>query len=218
MTTPTPENLARRLRRVLIRGRSRLGPRHNLFEPGIIPTRNWIKSNMNFVEIPLPSNSNNKVDFILRDRKLSSDKSNTFKVMAVQDGHVADTKINLRGDPHEHGELVSRGFLSKISPRQDLPCNDSSSGRLELAKWLTEPDHPLTARVIVNRIWYWHFGKGIVSFWRGWPTLGQGPIWTWPKFVPLGPNPKSFPGGPYGKDFLMEQTRHGHIKIHPLRS
>lgn len=71
MTTPTPENLARRLRRVLIRGRSRLGPRHNLFEPGIIPTRNWIKSNMNFVEIPLPSNSNNKVDFI---------SGNTFKV------------------------------------------------------------------------------------------------------------------------------------------
>lgn len=71
MTTPTPENLARRLRRVATQGRSRLGPRHNLFEPGIIPSRNWIKSNMNFVEIPLPSNSNNKVDFI---------SGNTFKV------------------------------------------------------------------------------------------------------------------------------------------
>ena len=71
MTTPTPENLARRLRRIATQGRSRLGPRHNLFEPGIIPSRNWIKSNMNFVEIPLPSNSNNKVDFI---------SGNTFKV------------------------------------------------------------------------------------------------------------------------------------------
>ena len=59
MTTPTPENLQRRLRRVATRGRSRLGPRHNLFEPGILS-----RSNINFVEISLPSNSNNKVDFI----------------------------------------------------------------------------------------------------------------------------------------------------------
>ena len=117
-----------------------------------------------------------KIDNLKNERAdIQSDKSNTFKVMAVQDGDVADAKINLRGDPHEHGELVSRGFLSKISPRKDLPCNESSSGRLELAKWLTEPDHPLTARVIVNRIWYWHFGKGIVSTIDDFGTTGAEP-------------------------------------------
>jgi len=117
-----------------------------------------------------------KIDNLKNERtEIQSDKNNTFKVMAVQDGDVADTKINLRGDPHEQGELVSRGFLSKISPSEDLPCNDSSSGRLELAKWLTQPDHPLTARVIVNRIWYWHFGKGIVSTVDDFGTTGTEP-------------------------------------------
>tara|TARA_Y100000389_G_C17198980_1_gene382658 strand:+ start:60 stop:641 length:582 start_codon:yes stop_codon:yes gene_type:complete len=60
MTTPTPENLQRRLRRIVTQGRSRLGERrHNLFEPDILK-----RSNMNFVEVSLPSNSNNREDFI----------------------------------------------------------------------------------------------------------------------------------------------------------
>ena len=105
-----------------------------------------------------------KTDNLKKERTgLETDDNNTYKVMAVRDGDVADRNINLRGDPHERGKLVPRGFLSKITPRKVLACADGSSGRLELAKWMTEPDHPLTARVIVNRIWYWHFGKGIVS-------------------------------------------------------
>ena len=63
MTTPTPENLQRRLRRVVTQGRSRLGPRHDLFEPGLIS-----RSNMNFIETPLPSNSNNNVDPITHNK------------------------------------------------------------------------------------------------------------------------------------------------------
>ena len=117
-----------------------------------------------------------KIDNLKKERiEIQSDKNNAYKVMAVLDGDVADTNINLRGDPHERGELVSRGFLSKISPRETLSCNDRSSGRFELAKWMTQPDHPLTARVIVNRIWYWHFGKGIVSTIDDFGTTGTKP-------------------------------------------
>ena len=64
MTTPTPENLQRRLRRIVTQGRSRLGERrHNLFEPDILK-----RSNMNFIEVPLPSNSNNNVDPITHNK------------------------------------------------------------------------------------------------------------------------------------------------------
>ncbi|MDB4711986.1 DUF1553 domain-containing protein [Verrucomicrobiales bacterium] len=117
-----------------------------------------------------------RIDNLKNERAgIQADKNNTYKVMAVQDGDVADTNINLRGDPHEKGELVPRGFLSKVSPRNVLACDDGSSGRLELAKWMTQPDHPLTARVIVNRIWYWHFGKGIVSTVDDFGTTGTEP-------------------------------------------
>ena len=107
--------------------------------------------------------------------KLKSEEENTYKVMSVKDGEVADSNINVRGDPHSKGGIVKRGFLTKIKPSKSLSCNDNSSGRLELANWITQPDHPLTARVIVNRIWYWHFGKGIVSTIDDFGTTGTVP-------------------------------------------
>jgi Protein of unknown function (DUF1553) len=44
-----------------------------------------------------------------------------------------------------------------------LPESETGSGRLQLAQWVTDPKNPLTARVIANRIWHYHFGKGIVA-------------------------------------------------------
>jgi hypothetical protein len=80
----------------------------------------------------------------------------------VIEGKPADAKIQLRGEPNRRGPVVRRGFL-KVLGGQQLPEGRKGSGRLELAGWLAEPKNPLTARVMVNRIWQHHFGRGIVA-------------------------------------------------------
>ena len=75
---------------------------------------------------------------------------------------IADCKVNLRGDVSKLGEQVPRGFLQVVSTSETVSIPEEASGRLELARWLTAPSHPLTARVFVNRIWHHLFGHGIV--------------------------------------------------------
>lgn len=82
--------------------------------------------------------------------------------MGVRDGKKpADCKINIKGDAKKLGDAVPRGFLSACETESDV-VDAKQSGRLQLAQWLTRPDHPLTARVMVNRIWLHLFGEGIV--------------------------------------------------------
>lgn len=80
----------------------------------------------------------------------------------VQEGFAADAKLMIKGEPGNLGAVVPRGFL-QILGGKTLPKQEKGSGRLELADWLTDPENPLTARVMVNRIWLGHFGKGIVQ-------------------------------------------------------
>ncbi len=82
---------------------------------------------------------------------------------AVADGPVADAKIQLRGEPSQPGETVPRGVPKFLEGNEPPGFPKDASGRRQLAEWLTRPDHPLTARVMVNRIWQGHFGKGIVN-------------------------------------------------------
>ena len=70
-----------------------------------------------------------------------------------------EVRIALRGDYHNAGEKVAPGLPAVLAGNMDLP----QPSRKALALWLTQPDHPLTARVMVNRIWQWHFGRGIVA-------------------------------------------------------
>ena len=85
-----------------------------------------------------------------------------IKVMAVKDGKVTDTRLNKRGNPNDLGEVIPRGFLSSIGPVADK-LETENSGRTALVDWLTDKKHPLTSRVMVNRLWRWHFGRGIVT-------------------------------------------------------
>jgi hypothetical protein len=75
----------------------------------------------------------------------------------------ADTKINIKGEMAKLGEVVPRGFLSAFELPEKIEIDAAQSGRLQLAKWITHPAHPLTARVMVNRIWQQLFGTGIVA-------------------------------------------------------
>jgi hypothetical protein len=77
------------------------------------------------------------------------------------------TYVHPRGDPYGKGEEVQPGFLSILDPRDAKitpPAGLNSTGRrTALANWLVDPKNPLAARVMVNRIWQYHFGTGIVA-------------------------------------------------------
>lgn len=69
-----------------------------------------------------------------------------------------------RGDPLTPKEEVAPGALSQFGTKLDLPKDTPEADRrMALAKWLTDPKNPLTARVMVNRLWHYHFGTGIVD-------------------------------------------------------
>ncbi|HUQ69480.1 MAG TPA: DUF1553 domain-containing protein, partial [Planctomycetaceae bacterium] len=80
----------------------------------------------------------------------------------LQDATVPVTpRVFLRGNSSNPGEAVPRQFLEALSPVDRQPFR-SGSGRLELAQAIADPRNPLTARVLVNRVWMHHFGSGLV--------------------------------------------------------
>ncbi len=95
--------------------------------------------------------------------------------MGVQDrDYPRDTQILVRGEAEKPGETVPRGFLQVINTKQ-TPAIKKGSGRLELAEWIASPENPLTARVMVNRIWLHLLGTGIVPSPDNFGTTGQLP-------------------------------------------
>ncbi|MFM7844925.1 MAG: PSD1 and planctomycete cytochrome C domain-containing protein [Planctomycetota bacterium] len=92
----------------------------------------------------------------------------------VTEGRPKDTQIQKRGEPDRLGEVVPRRNL-EILGGELLRQPQAGSGRLDLAHWLTSPTNPLTARVLVNRLWQWHFGAGIVATASDFGTRGELP-------------------------------------------
>ncbi|WP_165223431.1 PSD1 and planctomycete cytochrome C domain-containing protein [Aquisphaera insulae] len=97
------------------------------------------------------------------------------KAMSVAEGSVGDVPVFLRGNHLTPGPVVRRGFPTILAGSDQAPLPSSQSGRLELARWLGSPTNPLTARVLVNRVWRWHFGRGIVPSADNFGRLGQVP-------------------------------------------
>jgi len=96
--------------------------------------------------------------------------------MTVRDRAApADTKIAIRGDLGNPGDVAPRGFLTALQV-DDVPgINTSQSGRLELANWMTSEKNPLPARVIVNRVWHHLFGRGLVATVDNFGLMGSQP-------------------------------------------
>jgi hypothetical protein len=96
------------------------------------------------------------------------------EAMAVDEGKIEDLRVHLRGSHLTLGESVPRRFPA-IFAGDRQPLDAARSGRRELAAWLVRPDHPLTSRVIVNRVWLWHFGEGLVRSPDNFGRLGERP-------------------------------------------
>ncbi len=87
---------------------------------------------------------------------------------------IHDVKVHIRGSYLRLGDLVPRRFPVVLAGEKQPPIT-RDSGRVELANWLASPKHPLTGRVIVNRVWRHHFGEGIVRTPSNFGFLGERP-------------------------------------------
>ena len=95
--------------------------------------------------------------------KLAKTQLSIEQAYAVCDSTtIDDAAIQIKGNPSKLGDRVERRFLSVLGG-ETLDPSDHTSGRLQLANWITGENNPLTARVMVNRIWQQHFGNGIVQ-------------------------------------------------------
>ena len=90
---------------------------------------------------------------------------------ASAEGKTVDARIQLRGEPDKLSDEVPRRFLEILGGEKA----STGSGRKDLARWLTETKNPLTARVMVNRVWQWHFGQGLVATASDFGTRGEAP-------------------------------------------
>lgn len=113
----------------------------------------------------------------LREELTSLEKSvpQFREAMSVTDAQAENLKVHLRGSHLTLGKEVPRRFLRIMAGEDQTPIDGTRSGRLELAQWLTSPEHPLTSRVIVNRVWQGHFGEGLVRSPDNFGRLGERP-------------------------------------------
>ncbi len=142
---------------------------------------------------------------LLRDRRVISDnppKGLEMALCVTEQPEPRETHILMRGNPHVEGELVTAGFpsvLSPPSPKIIKPVGNETSGRrLALAEWVTSKENPLTARVMVNRVWQYHFGRGIVRTPSNYGFQGSKP--THPELL----------------DYLASEFQKGGWKLKPL--
>ncbi len=110
--------------------------------------------------------------------ELRQQRPETPKMMAVADGHVRNVRVHRRGSHLDLGEEVPRGMLQTVAIHAQPKLPSDKSGRVQLARWLTDADEgagALAARVIVNRLWQGHFGQGLIDSPNNMGTMGARP-------------------------------------------
>ncbi len=124
----------------------------------------------------LPADSRARVDGLRKELERLKESAPPEPPMAyaVTQGDSVEQHVFVRGSHHNLGSPVRKEFPVILAGNEQQPIA-SSSGRLELAQWLASPDHPLTSRVIVNRLWQWHFGQGLVRTPNNFGVMGERP-------------------------------------------
>lgn len=116
----------------------------------------------------------------LRQRAAETPAAETALVVTESGRQAPDTFVLLRGNPHVQGDKVDPGFLAVLNASEPLIPTPSASAtttnrRAALADWLTAPSNPMTSRVAANRVWQYHFGRGIVRSPNNFGTQGDPP-------------------------------------------
>ena len=129
-----------------------------------------------------------------RLRATGPDRERTMSVEELAE--IREARVLIRGNVHNPGPPVPRGFL-RVASNAPVPAMPShESGRKELAAWLAGAENPLTARVIVNRVWHWLFGAGLVRTVDNFGTTGEPSV---------APRAARRPGGPVHGGRLVDQ-------------
>jgi hypothetical protein len=134
-----------------------------------------------YVEVPLVSAEEAREAIEAEEKRLKEKKEKKKNapppyphIHAIREAEPRTMRVHLRGNPETLGEEVPRRFLSILSPDEPQQFAQGS-GRLELANLIACRDNPLTARVIVNRVWKHHFGQGLVRTASNFGRTGEPP-------------------------------------------
>ncbi len=107
-------------------------------------------------------------------KQLENNSPPLVSAMGVTDGNATELPVFVRGDHNTPASFKQpRRFPQVLSDGK--PLGNENSGRLALAQWIADKKNPLTARVMVNRVWRWHFGRGLVATTDNFGLLGERP-------------------------------------------
>ena len=132
------------------------------------------------VKAKLPADKKQQLEPLRQEaarlRKAAPEKADArFPVVhGLAEGTAADMKIYVRGNFRQPGDVAPRRFM-RVLAGDDPPRYTQGSGRRQLAEAIASSNNPLTARVFVNRVWHWHFGRGIVGTPSNFGSLGERP-------------------------------------------
>lgn len=113
----------------------------------------------------------------LKELRSNAPESIPMAIAVDEQDTIEDCHIRIRGNPHQKGDIAPRGFLTIAATQgsAERAITEQQSGRLELAQWLTDPDHPLVSRVYVNRVWKHMTGRGLVRTVDNFGNSGEKP-------------------------------------------